>query len=44
MHVHIGLLELLKVWAYIIIGGFFWRMLAMRYSDTPVGQAMGFVY
>lgn len=44
MHVHIGLLEFLKIGAYITVWGFFWRMLAMRFCDTPVGQAMGFIY
>lgn len=44
MHVHIGLLYALVIFANVIIIGFFWRFLAMKYSSSPVGQAMAFIY
>ena len=44
MHVHIGLLHVLTVFASVIVVGFFWRLAASRYSDTAIGQAMAFVY
>jgi hypothetical protein len=36
--------EFLKVAAYIIIFGFFWRVIAARLADKPIGQAMGYIY
>ena len=44
MHIHIGILDALKTFAYVIIVGFFWRYLSMRWYNTPGGQAMAFVY
>lgn len=44
MHVHVSPVEFLTVAAYIIIFGFFWRSLAARWSDNPVGQAMAFIF
>ncbi len=40
MHV----VEFLKVAAYIIIFGFFWRTISSRMADKPLGQAMGAIY
>ena len=40
MHV----VEFLKVAAYIIIFGFFWRTLASKWADKPIGQAMATIF
>jgi hypothetical protein len=44
MHVHIGALDAIKVFLYVVIVGFFWRTTAAALSDTPVGQAMAYLY
>jgi len=44
MHIHIGLVQLLTTFAYVIIVGFFWRIAAGYWSDNALGQAMAFVY
>lgn len=44
MHVHLGLVEALKTFAYVVIIGFFWRWLSMRYHKSSIGRAMAFVY
>lgn len=44
MHVHLGLVFALTVFASVIIVGFFWRLVSMVYKETPIGQAMAFVY
>lgn len=43
MHVHVGALEGLTVFAYVIILAFFWHTVSAHYSDTPVGKAMAFI-
>jgi hypothetical protein len=44
MHIHIGALDAIKVFLYVIIVGFFWRIVAGMMSDSPVGQAMSYLY
>lgn len=44
MHIHIGLLKALLTFTDVIIVGFFWRWLALYFSDGPIGKAMGFIY
>lgn len=44
MHVHLGLLHALITFLTIIPIGFFWRWIAMKYSDSPWAQAMAFIY
>lgn len=44
MHIHIGALDAAKAFLGVIIIGFFWRLIAGHLSDSPVGQAMAFVY
>jgi hypothetical protein len=44
MHVHVGAVEALTVFAYIVIFGFIWRSLAAKWSTKPIGQAMAFIY
>jgi hypothetical protein len=44
VHIHIGALDALTVFLYVVILGFLWRTLASMLSDTPVGKAMSFIY
>jgi hypothetical protein len=44
MHVHVSPVEFFKASAFIVIFGFTWRVVASHLSDTPVGQAMAFIY
>lgn len=44
MHIHLGVLSALVVFANVIVIGFFWRFLAMKYHNSPLGQAMAFIY
>jgi hypothetical protein len=43
MHVHASALDFLVFVAYSIIFGFFWRLMAARWADKPLGKAMAFV-
>lgn len=43
-HIAVGLPQFLAVSAYVIIFGFFWRTIAGRLSDKPVGQAMAYIF
>jgi hypothetical protein len=40
MHV----VEFLKVAMYVVIFGFFWRLISARCADKPIGQAMAYIY
>lgn len=44
MHVHVGLLKSLLGFLDVIVFGFFWRVISLNNADTPVGQAMAFIY
>lgn len=44
MQVHVGLPQFLVFVAYLIIAGFFLRVLAARYSERPLGKALSFIY
>jgi hypothetical protein len=44
MHVHAGLMEALTTFAYIIIFGFFWRTLTIKWADKPIGKGMAYIY
>jgi len=44
MHVHIGALDAVKGFLYVVIVGFFWRTTAALLSDTTIGQAMAYLY
>ena len=44
MHVHLGILEAVRVFLYVIVIGFFWRTIAAHNHDNDVGQAMAFLY
>lgn len=44
MHLHIGALHALGIFASVIFVGFFWRLLAGANADNALGQAMAFIY
>lgn len=44
MHVHLGALHALVVFANVVIVGFLWRVVAAHLSQYPIGQAMAFIY
>lgn len=44
MHVHVSALDALITFGYIILFGFFWRLLSARLSDHPIGKAMATLY
>lgn len=44
MHIHLGIVEGLRVFAYVLVAGFFWRLISAHLSDTSTGQAMSFIY
>lgn len=43
-HLHIGLLTGLFTFLMLIPFFFFWRVLAARLADRPIGQAMAFIF
>ena len=44
VHVHVGLLHALIFLAYLLIVGAGIRIVSARFSDTPVGKALAFIY
>jgi len=44
MHIHLSFIGALTSFIGVIIFGFFWRLLSMSKHDTPLGQAMAFIY
>jgi len=44
MHIHLGALHGLTIFASVLFFGFFWRILAGMNADNAVGQAMSFIY
>lgn len=36
--------DFVHVAAFIILFGFFWRLMSMKFAGTKVGAAMAFVY
>lgn len=44
MHVHVSALDALVTFAYVLILGFLWRMLAAYWADNAVGKAMSNLY
>lgn len=44
MHIHLGLVQALTIFASVAIVGFFWRILAGYWHDNALGQAMAFIY
>lgn len=43
-HVHIGALELVQFSLMLIIVGFLFRTLSAKLSDSPIGQALAYIY
>ncbi len=44
MHIHIGVLSAIIIFLNVIVVGFLWRMAAMYFANSPIGQAMAFIY
>ncbi len=44
MHVHVGALNALIFLAYLLIVGFSVRVISARFPDSPLGQALAFIY
>lgn len=44
MHVHVSPVEFVTFAAYLVIFGFAWRSLALRWADKPIGQAMAYIF
>ena len=44
MHLHVGVLEGIKVFAYVIFFGAIWRIIAGMNSTNAVGQGMSFIF
>lgn len=44
MHVHISMLDFLKVALYLIIFGFFWHLVSYQNADKEWGKAMTFIF
>lgn len=43
-HIHLGFIDGVKVFAVVVIYGFFWRTLASIWHANAFGRAMAFVY
>lgn len=43
-HLHVGALDALVVFAYLLIFGFLWRTASALLADRPIGEAMAFIY
>lgn len=39
-----SVLNVLIIFASVIVAGFFWRMGAAYFSDSPVGESMAVIY
>jgi len=44
MNLHVSTLGFLTTAFYIVLFGFIWRFVSVKYSDTPVGKAMGYLF
>jgi len=44
MHIHMGIIHALVIFANVIIVGFFWRIVAAHNAANSVGQAMSFLF
>jgi hypothetical protein len=44
MHVHMGILHSVVIFASVIVWGFFWRVLAAHNAGNALGQGMSFIY
>lgn len=44
MHIHLGVLQALVVFADVVVIGFFWRIIAGLNHHNDLGKAMSFIY
>lgn len=44
MEFHASVIGAVQFAMYLVIIGFFWRLLTTKLVDTPVGRAMAFIY
>lgn len=44
IHLHVSVMQLLITFLGLIPFFFFWRVAAAHYAETPVGQAMSFIF
>lgn len=44
MHIHLGAGQFFQIAPYIILFGFFWRLIASLLSDSAIGRAMAFIF
>lgn len=44
MHIHIGAVDFFITAAYVIIFAYIWRSVSAYLADSPVGQAMAFIF
>lgn len=44
MHIHVGIVDAVKIFSVVVVLGFFWRVVASKNSDNALGQAMAFIY
>jgi hypothetical protein len=44
LHLHVGVLHALSIFASVVVVGFFWRVVAGHLHDSALGQAMAFIY
>lgn len=44
MHVHASFLSAIATFLQVIIIGFVWRTIALRWHETSAGKAMAFLY
>ena len=43
-HLHLGALDAIKVFIYVLILGTFWRIATFKLHNTPAGKAMALAY
>lgn len=43
-HLHVSALDAVTTFAYVIIVGFVWRMIAAKLAESPIGKAMSALY
>jgi len=44
MHVHIGAMEAVQFFFYLMIVGFFIRTIEIHFPDSAIGKAFAFLY
>lgn len=44
VHIHLGPVEVVRVFAIVLLAGTLWRIVAGWLRETAIGQAMAFMY